>query len=137
MGLARAGADTVAFALDHLEMPLGSGACSGTSLPIDRALVARLFAPWEPTRNALHTVGDRDFALDWAWCSGARDARPRAHRDATSSTSRRASSALVQLDGAIAAGSSMMPQKKNPDVFELVRGKSGRADGQRGRAARR
>ena len=44
VGLARA-ADAITFALDRLEMPLGSGACSGTSLPIDRALVARLFAP--------------------------------------------------------------------------------------------
>jgi len=61
VGVSRA-ADLVTVTLDRLEMPLGSGACSGTSLPIDRALVARLFAPWEPTRNALHTVGDRDFA---------------------------------------------------------------------------
>src|ERR1700722_1062719 len=66
VGLVRAGR-TVAFTLDNLEMPLGSGACSGTSLPVDRALVARLFAPWPPSRNALHTVGDRDFALDWTW----------------------------------------------------------------------
>ena len=75
-----------------IEMPLGSGACSGTSLPIDRALVARLFAPWEPTRNALHTVGDRDFALDWTWGVARVAPRARAARDATSSTSRRASS---------------------------------------------
>src|ERR1700744_731343 len=66
IGLVRA-TQVVLFGLDQLEMPLGSGACSGASLPIDRALVARLFAPWEPTRNALQTVGDRDFALDWTW----------------------------------------------------------------------
>jgi len=127
VGLARAAA-TVVFALEHLEMPLGSGACSGTSLPIDRALVARLFAPWKATRNALHTVGDRDFALDWAW-SAARVvlALGRIATDVVDfSTSE---FGLVKLGGAIAAGSSMMPQKKNPDVFELVRGKSARSVG--------
>ena len=127
VGLARA-ADVVMFALDRLEMPLGSGACSGTSLPIDRALVARLFAPWEPTRNALHTVGDRDFALDWTW--GVARVVLALGRMATDVVDFSTSEfALVRLDGAIAAGSSMMPQKKNPDVFELVRGKSARAIG--------
>jgi argininosuccinate lyase len=127
MGLVRAG-ETVAFTLDRLEMPLGSGACSGTSLPIDRALVARLFSPWQPTRNALHTVGDRDFALDWAW-SSARVvlALGRIATDLVDYST--TEFGLVKLDGRIAAGSSMMPQKKNPDVFELVRGKSGRAIG--------
>jgi argininosuccinate lyase len=127
IGLARA-ADTLVFALDRLEMPLGSGACSGSSLPIDRRLVARLFAPWEPTRNALHTVGDRDFALDWAWAAARIVlALGRIASDVVDfSTSE---FGLVRLGGAIAAGSSMMPQKKNPDVFELVRGKSARAIG--------
>jgi argininosuccinate lyase len=127
VGLVRAG-ETVAFALDRLEMPLGSGACSGTSLPIDRALVARLFSPWPPTRNALHTVGDRDFALDFTWAAARLVlALGRIATDVVDfSTSE---FGLVKLDGSIAAGSSMMPQKKNPDVFELVRGKSGRAVG--------
>src|SRR5580658_6252896 len=127
VALARAG-DTVAFALDHIEMPLGSGACSGTSLPIDRAIVARLFAPWEPTQNALHAVGDRDFALDWTWASARVVlALGRLASDVVDFAT--SEFALVKLDGAIAAGSSMMPQKKNPDVFELVRGKSARAVG--------
>jgi argininosuccinate lyase len=127
VGLARA-ADTLVFALEHLEMPLGSGACSGTSLPIDRALVARLFAPWRPTRNALHTVGDRDFALDFTWAvARVMLALGRIASDVVDfSTSE---FGLVKLGGAIAAGSSMMPQKKNPDVFELVRGKSARSVG--------
>jgi argininosuccinate lyase len=127
VGLARA-ADTIVFALDQLEMPLGSGACSGTSLPIDRALIANLFSPWVPTQNALHTVGDRDFALDWTWAS-ARTllALGRIASDLVDfSTSE---FALVKLGSSIAAGSSMMPQKKNPDVFELIRGKSARAAG--------
>ncbi|HXX68694.1 MAG TPA: argininosuccinate lyase [Polyangiaceae bacterium] len=126
-GLAHA-ARTVSYALDHLEMPLGSGACSGTSLPIDRDLLARLFAPWRPTRNALHTVGDRDFALDWSWAAARIVlALGRVATDIVDfSTSE---FGLVRLDGAISAGSSMMPQKKNPDVFELVRAKSARATG--------
>ncbi len=127
VGLARA-ADVVIFALDRLEMPLGSGACSGTSLPIDRALVARLFAPWEPTRNALHTVGDRDFALDWTW-GAARVVLALGRMAADVVDFSTSEFALIRLDGAIAAGSSMMPQKKNPDIFELIRGKSGRAIG--------
>jgi argininosuccinate lyase len=125
--LARA-AEVLAFGLERLEMPLGSGACSGTSLPIDRAFVARLFAPWQPTQNALQTVGDRDFALDWTWGTARIVlALGRIASDVVDfSTSE---FALVRLDGAISAGSSMMPQKKNPDVFELVRGKSARAAG--------
>jgi argininosuccinate lyase len=127
VGLAKA-ADTVVFALDRLEMPLGSGACSGTSLPIDRALVARLFAPWEPTRNALHTVGDRDFALDFSWATArVLLALGRLAADVVDFSTNEF--ALVKLGGTIAAGSSMMPQKKNPDVFELVRGKSARGVG--------
>src|SRR6202044_2287618 len=115
VGLARAG-QTVAFALDHLEMPLGSGACSGTSLPIDRALVGRLFAPWGLTRNALHTVGDRDFALDWTWAA-ARVVLALGRIAADVVDFATSEFGLVKLSGAIAAGSSMMPQKKNPDVF--------------------
>jgi argininosuccinate lyase len=127
VGLAQA-ADTVSFVLDRIEMPLGSGACSGTSLPIDRGFVAQLFAPWQPTRNALHTVGDRDFALDWTW-SAARVVLSLG-RVATDVIDFATSEfAFVRLDGAIAAGSSMMPQKKNPDVFELVRGKTATAIG--------
>ncbi len=127
VGVARA-ADAIGFALDRLELPLGSGACSGTSLPIDRALVARLFAPWVPSCNALHTVGDRDFALDWTWAAARLVlALGRIASDVVDFST--AEFALVTLDGAVAAGSSMMPQKKNPDVFELVRGKSARAVG--------
>jgi argininosuccinate lyase len=118
-------AKAVEHTLANLEMPLGSGACSGTSLPTDRALLARLFAPMRCTDNALHTVGDRDFALDWTWASArVLLALGRIATDVVDySTSE---FGLVKLDGEISAGSSMMPQKKNPDVFELVRGKSAR-----------
>jgi len=91
-------------------------------------LRARLFAPWQATQNALQTVGDRDFALDWTWATARVVlALGRIASDLVDfSTSE---FALVKLDGAISAGSSMMPQKKNPDIFELVRGKSARATG--------
>ncbi len=127
-GLLRAG-DAVAFALDSADVcPLGSGACSGSSLPIDRRLVARLLGFASVTTNALDTVGDRDFALDHVWaCARVLGACGKLAADVVDfSTSE---FCLVRLDGAVSAGSSMMPQKKNPDIFELVRGKAGVAVG--------
>ncbi len=127
-GLLR-GAEVVAFALDRVNvLPLGSGACSGTSLPIDRTVTARLLAFPRITANALDTVGDRDFALDWAW-AGARVslALARVAADVVDFSTREFG--FVVLDGEVSAGSSMMPQKKNPDIFELVRGKSAGAVG--------
>jgi argininosuccinate lyase len=126
--LVRAG-ETLAFALDRAdEMPLGSGACSGTSLPIDRDLVRRLLGFSRLTRNALETVGDRGFVLDYTW-GAARVVLALGKIAADLVDFSMSEIALVRLDGRIAAGSSMMPQKKNPDVFELVRGKSARAVG--------
>ena len=119
-------AETTAFALDHTnELALGSGACSGSSLPIDRELTARLLGFPRVTINALDTVGDRDFALDFTWaCARVLLALGKLSTDLVDfSTSE---FGFVKLDGSVAAGSSMMPQKKNPDVFELVRGKSAR-----------
>jgi argininosuccinate lyase len=120
-------AETMAFALGRCnELALGAGACSGSSLPIDRTLTARLLGFPRITHNALDTVGDRDFALDLTWASArVMLALGKLSTDLVDfSTSE---FAIVRLDGAIAAGSSMMPQKKNPDVFELVRGKSAHA----------
>ncbi|GAC1352133.1 MAG: argininosuccinate lyase [Polyangiales bacterium] len=122
-------AETVAFALARCDfLPLGSGACSGTSLPIDRSLTARLLGFKALTTNALDTVGDRDFALDWCW--GAARVLLALSRIATDVIDfASAEFAFIKLDGRIAGGSSMMPQKKNPDVFELVRGQSARGVG--------
>ncbi|MEI7895141.1 MAG: argininosuccinate lyase [Myxococcales bacterium] len=122
-------AETVAFALDRSnELPLGVGACSGTSLPIDRPLTARLLSFPRVTGNALDTVADRDFALDWTW-AGTRVllALGKLSADLVDYSTREFG--LVSLDGEISAGSSMMPQKKNPDLFELVRAQSSRAIG--------
>ncbi len=110
------------------ELPLGVGALGGTSLPIDREEVRKLLRFGGVTRNGLDTVGDRDFALDF--CYAAARALLHASRIATDvidfST---AEFGYVRLDDDIAMGSSMMPQKRNPDLFELIRGKCGRAVG--------
>lgn len=128
MPLLRAG-EVLAGAIARAnECPLGSGACSGTSLPIDRSVVARLLRFPSITMNALDTIGDRDFALDFTW-AGARVllALSRLSTDVIDFTT--SEFAFLRIGDAVAAGSSMMPQKKNPDVFELVRAKSARGVG--------
>jgi argininosuccinate lyase len=107
------------------ESPLGCGACSGTSLPIDRSVVCHLLHFSSITANAVDTIGDRDFVLDWTY-AGARVllALSRLSTDVIDFTT--SEFAFLRIGDAIAAGSSMMPQKKNPDIFELVRGKSAR-----------
>jgi len=110
------------------EMPLGVGALAGTSLPIEREIVRKLLRFQRSTANGLDTVGDRDFALDFAYAT----ARTLLHasRVATDIIDFcTAEFGYVALDDQIAMGSSMMPQKRNPDLFELIRGKTGRAVG--------
>jgi argininosuccinate lyase len=109
-------------------MPLGVGAIAGTSLPIDRERVRQLLRFSRLTLNGLDTVGDRDFALDWSYaCARLGVHASRLATDLVDFTT--AEFGFAKLDDAIACGSSMMPQKKNPDVFELVRGKAGPAIG--------
>ncbi|MGZ3456722.1 MAG: argininosuccinate lyase [Polyangiales bacterium] len=123
------GGEALGFALGRVDRSaLGSGACSGSSLPIDRKLTSFLLGFSSPTLNALDTVGDRDFALDFTW--GAARVMLSLSRLSTDVIDYATSEfGFVKLDGSIAAGSSMMPQKKNPDVFELVRGQSARVVG--------
>ncbi|MCA1828087.1 MAG: argininosuccinate lyase [Myxococcales bacterium] len=110
------------------DLPLGVGALAGTSLPIDRHLVRKLLHFGSITANGLDTVGDRDFALDFAY--GATRVLLHASRVATDVIDFATSEfGYVTLDDEIAMGSSMMPQKRNPDLFELIRGKCGRAVG--------
>ncbi len=109
-------------------MPLGSGALAGTTYPLDRELVAQTLGFSQVSRNSLDGVSDRDFCIELAsalsimmmhlsrfseeiilWCSWEFK--------------------YIDLDDAYATGSSIMPQKKNPDVAELVRGKTGRVYG--------
>lgn len=110
------------------ECPLGSGALAGTTYPIDRAQTAKALGFDAPMSNSLDGVSDRDYALELLsalsilmmhlsrfaeevilWCSWEFK--------------------FIELDDAYATGSSIMPQKKNPDVAELVRGKTGRVYG--------
>ena len=126
--LIRAG-EALSVAIDRANIsPLGCGACSGTSLPINRDVVAELLQFKSVSSNALDTIGDRDFVLDWTW-GGARVllALSRLATDVIDFTT--SEFAFLKIGDAIAAGSSMMPQKKNPDVFELVRGKTARGVG--------
>ena len=109
-------------------MPLGSGALAGTTYPLDRARVAELLGFSRVTDNALDAVGDRDFLLDFL--SAASIAMMHLSRFCEElilwSTNE---FATVTLDDGFATGSSIMPQKKNPDACELTRGKTGRVYG--------
>ena len=108
--------------------PLGSGALAGTTHPIDRELTASLLGFSSPCENSMDGVSDRDFALELL--SDLSIASVHMSRLAEeiilwSSTE----FAFIELDDAFSTGSSIMPQKKNPDVAELVRGKTGRVFG--------
>jgi argininosuccinate lyase len=121
--------DALGFVLEQVAaLPLGVGAIGGTSLPIDREVTRELLRFPRLTMNGLDTVGDRDFAMDFAYA--AMRSMLHASRVATDFYDFASPEfGFVKLDGEIACGSSMMPQKRNPDVFELIRGKSGRAVG--------
>ncbi len=109
-------------------MPLGAAALAGTSYPIDRALTARLLGFSRPSSNSLDSVSDRDFAIEFA----AAASLIMMHLSRFSEELILWSSAqfdFIEMPDAFCTGSSIMPQKKNPDVPELVRGKSGRVTG--------
>jgi argininosuccinate lyase len=109
-------------------LPLGAGALAGTTFPIDREHVAELLEFPEVSRNSLDSVSDRDFALEF--CAAASILMMHLSRFAEElilwSTSE---FKFVDLSDSFCTGSSIMPQKKNPDVPELVRGKTGRVYG--------
>jgi argininosuccinate lyase len=109
-------------------LPLGSGALAGTTFPIDREYVAELLEFPEVTRNSLDAVSDRDFSLEFL--SSAAILMMHLSRFSEEliiwSTSE---FRFIELSDAFCTGSSIMPQKKNPDVPELVRGKTGRVYG--------
>jgi argininosuccinate lyase len=110
------------------EMPLGSGALAGTTLPLRRELVAKQLGFSRLTANSIDAVSDRDFALDLAYaCVCASIHLSRFAEDVVLwSTSE---FGFVKLADEIATGSSLMPQKKNPDIAELLRGRTGRSLG--------
>jgi argininosuccinate lyase len=109
-------------------LPLGSGALAGAPYPLDRAHVAQLLGFSAISRNSLDAVSDRDFVIEHlaALSLVAMHLSRLAEELVLWST---AEFAFVRLDEAFTTGSSIMPQKRNPDVAELVRGKTGRVYG--------
>jgi len=110
------------------QLPLGAAALAGTSYPIDREYTAEQLGFNHPTRNSLDSVSDRDFAIEFC----AASALMMTHLSRFSEELVLWSSAqfdFIDLPDRFCTGSSIMPQKKNPDVPELVRGKVGRVNG--------
>ncbi|MSQ58827.1 MAG: argininosuccinate lyase [Betaproteobacteria bacterium] len=110
------------------QLPLGAGALAGTTYPIDRAMVAKELGFDGVCENSLDAVSDRDFAIEF--CSAA--ALSMVHLSRLSEELILWMSprfGFIRLADRYCTGSSMMPQKKNPDVPELVRGKTGRVNG--------
>jgi argininosuccinate lyase len=109
-------------------MPLGSAALAGTSFPIDRAYTAELLGFERPSANSLDAVSDRDFAIEF--CAVGALISTHVSRFAEELVLwASAQFGFVDLPDRFCTGSSIMPQKKNPDVPELLRGKSGRVAG--------
>ena len=109
-------------------LPLGAGALAGTTFPIDRALTAELLGFTRICENSLDAVADRDFAIEFTACASLMMVHfSRMAEEMVLWSSQQF--AFIELADAFCTGSSMMPQKKNPDVPELVRGKSGRVIG--------
>ena len=108
--------------------PLGSGACSGSTLPLDRDASARELGFAAPTRNALDAIGTRDLALDLLHAvARALGAASRASEELVLWCT--PAFGYARLDDAASTGSSLMPQKRNPDPFELVRAHAAAANG--------
>ncbi|MBU6507660.1 MAG: argininosuccinate lyase, partial [Alphaproteobacteria bacterium] len=107
------------------ECPLGAGALAGTSFPIDREKTAKALAFDRPMANSLDAVSDRDFALEFlACCAIAGTHLSRFAEEIVLWLS--SPYGFIRLSDAYTTGSSMMPQKRNPDAAELVRAKTGR-----------
>ena len=110
------------------QSPLGAAALAGTTYPIDRHFTAEQLGFDHPTRNSLDSVSDRDFAIEFcAFASLLLTHLSRASEELVLWTS--AQFDFINLPDRFCTGSSIMPQKKNPDVPELVRGKTGRVNG--------
>ncbi|MES9943963.1 MAG: argininosuccinate lyase [Candidatus Thiodiazotropha sp.] len=109
-------------------MPLGAAALAGTTYPIDRQLTAELLGFSRPSENSLDAVSDRDFAIEFSAAASIL----MMHLSRFSEELIIWSSAqfgFIELSDSFCTGSSIMPQKKNPDVPELIRGKTGRIFG--------
>jgi argininosuccinate lyase len=110
------------------ESPLGAAALAGTSFPIDRAFTAKELGFDRPMANSLDAVSDRDFALEFlSDCAMCAVHLSRLAEEMVNWSS--AQFGFIRFSDAYSTGSSIMPQKRNPDAAELVRGKSGRLFG--------
>lgn len=110
------------------QMPLGSAALAGTTFPIDRAYTCELLGFNAPTENSLDSVSDRDFVIEFTSCASLIMMHlSRFCEELVLWAS--AQFQFIDLPDRFCTGSSIMPQKKNPDVPELVRGKTGRVYG--------
>ena len=109
-------------------MPLGSAALAGTNFPIDRKITAKLLGFPEISHNSMDAVADRDFAAEF--CSASALTMMHLSRFCEEVVIWNSSEfGFLELSDAFTTGSSIMPQKKNPDAAELIRGKSGRVFG--------
>lgn len=109
-------------------MPLGAGALAGSTLPIDRKMVARELGLRRIAENSIDAVSDRDFAVDFLSAAALIAVHlSRMSEEVILWTS--AEFGFAELPDEFSTGSSMMPQKKNPDLLELIRGKTGRVIG--------
>ena len=109
-------------------LPLGSAALAGTTFPIDRHYVAELLSFDELTQNSLDAVSDRDFVIEFLSCASLVVMHLSRFSEELVQWMSQANQ-FIDLDDAWCTGSSIMPQKKNPDIPELVRGKTGRVYG--------
>lgn len=110
------------------ESPLGAAALAGTSFPIDRFMTAQALGFREPTRNSIDSVSDRDFALEFL-SAGALCAMHLSRLAEEIILWSSEQFRFIYLSDAFSTGSSIMPQKRNPDAAELVRAKAGRLNG--------
>ena len=108
--------------------PLGSGALAGTTYPLDREYTAKLLGFYGPTLNSMDGVSDRDYLIEFlSACATIMMHLSRFSEEIIIWNSNEYQ--FVEIDDAYSTGSSIMPQKKNPDIAELVRGKTGRVYG--------
>ena len=108
--------------------PLGSGALAGTTYPLDREYTAELLGFYGPTLNSMDGVSDRDYLIEYlSACATIMMHLSRFSEEIIIWNTNEYQ--FVELDDAYSTGSSIMPQKKNPDIAELVRGKTGRVYG--------
>ena len=110
------------------QSPLGSGALAGTAFPVDRIALAKALGFAGAARNSLDAVSDRDFVLELLFvCTTVMVHLSRLAEDWIFFASHEAG--FLKLGDSVSTGSSLMPQKKNPDALELIRGKAGRISG--------